>query len=1043
MVWEDLDKDGVMDAGETGIANVTVNLRAGGAVVDTTTTDDAGKYSFTITVPGDYVVEFEAPAGFTASPQDAGGDDALDSDADETTGSTASITVAAGSSNDTVDAGFFIPATVIGATVTPSNTPEPTATDVPATNTPEPTATDVPATNTPAPTATDVPATNTPAPTVTVEPTATPAGTGSIGNYVWKDENGNGLQDEPASAGQNGVTVILQDKDGNELATTVTADDANGNPGFYLFEGLALDSDYKVTFVAPDGYEFTQMDATTAIDLVGYTAVISVEPDPDNSAAPFAIKPLTGTITDAGAEVAQSLSLNAASFPTGKATKGATGANNLTVDFDGLEDLGPDYVYEGWLITTNGAVAAGRFSVDADGNHQTEFALDQADVDAASSYVLTIEPAVGDDPAPSAVHIVAGNFTGTMADLSINHPLALGTDFASADGSTFILAAPTDPTASYRNGIWFTGLNLPTLPNGWVYEGWVVGPDGPISTGTFTDPSAADSDGAGPFAGPEAAPDKPGADFVETATLIAGESDADSDANADMGGMSYVTRLDSAAPNQTQIDAGLVPVSAATATPTAAATNTPAPTATSTPGPTVTATSTPVATATGTKAPLGGSLGDYVWVDTNGNGIQDENDAGISGVTVNLWTDDDNDGTPDTQVDTTTTDTDGKYSFVSLVPGTRYIVQVVEPTTGYNGFSPADQGNDDAIDSDILDGKNYTAVIVLTDSGMNPTIDAGLLLPATATPTPTSTKQPLEKGSIGDTVWNDTDNDGIQEDGEPGLPNYTVQLLNTSGAVLETVTTGTDGSYLFDNLDAGDYVVRFVLNNATTEQFSPQDAGSDDAVDSDANATTGETATISLSSGEEITNVDAGIYVPPLGETLDPPTVEKAIVDEGQLVDTFVGMQGEAVTYRLTITNPNDKAISNVVLTDVLPDGVSYVTYASEDGTVSYAEGTNTVTFTVGDMAANGTAVISIGVRIDDDAAIGSKLRNIGTVTSNAGGTMSNEVVITVIPGEIPNTGDDFLSDANMKAILAGLMVMLIAGVAVSRLGLTALRKQH
>ena len=46
------------------------------------------------------------------------------------------------------------------------------------------------------------------------------------------------------------------------------------------------------------------------------------------------------------------------------------------------------------------------------------------------------------------------------------------------------------------------GLELPDLPDGWVYEGWVVADEGPITTGTFTALDAVDS--GNPFSGAEA-----------------------------------------------------------------------------------------------------------------------------------------------------------------------------------------------------------------------------------------------------------------------------------------------------------------------------------------------------------------------------------------------------------------------------------------------------------------------------------------------------------------------------------------------------------
>ena len=80
--------------------------------------------------------------------------------------------------------------------------------------------------------------------------------------------------------------------------------------------------------------------------------------------------------------------------------------------------------------------------------------------------------------------------------------------------------APLTPD-DYELGVWFLdpkagapSLDLPVLPDGWVYEGWVVGEDGPVTTGRFLDPSAADQDGGGAAAGPDGTPPYPGQDFV-------------------------------------------------------------------------------------------------------------------------------------------------------------------------------------------------------------------------------------------------------------------------------------------------------------------------------------------------------------------------------------------------------------------------------------------------------------------------------------------------------------------------------------------------
>ncbi len=91
------------------------------------------------------------------------------------------------------------------------------------------------------------------------------AGFGSIGNYVWNDANGDGLQNEPSSNGINGVTVQLYNATTNALvATTVTANSL-GNPGYYIFNNVAA-GDYYVKF--PTSYSGSGLTIANQADMV-------------------------------------------------------------------------------------------------------------------------------------------------------------------------------------------------------------------------------------------------------------------------------------------------------------------------------------------------------------------------------------------------------------------------------------------------------------------------------------------------------------------------------------------------------------------------------------------------------------------------------------------------------------------------------------------------------------------------------------------------------------------------------------------------------
>ena len=107
--WMDVGRDGIQDADEPALPGVTVTLTyedgsavtdASGNVVTAKTSDANGKYSFENLLPGGYKVSFQAPAGFEATTSEAGDDRAVDSN-----GASASVTLAQGQTDDTIDFG--------------------------------------------------------------------------------------------------------------------------------------------------------------------------------------------------------------------------------------------------------------------------------------------------------------------------------------------------------------------------------------------------------------------------------------------------------------------------------------------------------------------------------------------------------------------------------------------------------------------------------------------------------------------------------------------------------------------------------------------------------------------------------------------------------------------------------------------------------------------------------------------------------------------------------------------------------------------------
>ena len=229
-------------------------------------------------------------------------------------------------------------------------------------------------------------------------------------------------------------------------------------------------------------------------------------------------------------------------------------------------------------------------------------------------------------------------------------------------------------------------------------------------------------------------------------------------------------------------------------------------------------------------------LGDFVWLDENADGIQNDNEVGVAGVTVELLADLNNDGQIEiTEVlDTTTTDANGFYSFDGIIAD-NYQVQFTA-TEEFN-FTTANVGDDNS-DSDV-NSDGLTQTVILTSGENNLSLDAGLT--------------PL--ASLGDFVWHDLNADGIQDAGEAGIEGATLNLLDSSGNPVASTITGADGGYLFEGLTPGDYQVQFTA----TEEFNFTTANvGDDGLDSDADSN-GLTQTVTLTSGENNLSLDAGL----------------------------------------------------------------------------------------------------------------------------------------------------------------------------------------
>ncbi len=162
------------------------------------------------------------------------------------------------------------------------------------------------------------------------------------------------------------------------------------------------------------------------------------------------------------------------------------------------------------------------------------------------------------------------------------------------------------------------------------------------------------------------------------------------------------------------------------------------------------------------------SIGDTVFRDTDGDGIQDAGEPGIPGVIVRL-----------TGMGRSTferTDSSGNFLFERLAGGD-YVIDVRETSTALSGLV--------ATTPDPRDVTVGTGEAKLD-------VDFGFGTP----------------GAIGDTVFRDLNGDGDQDLGEPGIAGVTVELRDSTGTTLiDSDVTDGNGKYGFEDVPAGDYLV--------------------------------------------------------------------------------------------------------------------------------------------------------------------------------------------------------------------------------------------
>jgi uncharacterized repeat protein (TIGR01451 family) len=190
---------------------------------------------------------------------------------------------------------------------------------------------------------------------------------------------------------------------------------------------------------------------------------------------------------------------------------------------------------------------------------------------------------------------------------------------------------------------------------------------------------------------------------------------------------------------------------------------------------------------------------------------------------------------------------------------------------------------------------------------------------------------------LGDYVWWDQNHDGLQTTGEPGFAGVTVHLYNGSGTLVGTTTTDASGLYRFDHLSPGTAYTVCLDAPADSAAGGPlagfeltgANAGSDDAIDSDAALVNGAPCIAPATTGAAgsfVPTYDFGFWKPAaIGDRVWLDTNHNGIQDSGE-----IGVGGVGVTLRdstgATIARTGTDA-NGAYLFDRLPAGTYTVCF--------------------------------------------------------------------------------------------------------------------
>ncbi len=344
-----------------------------------------------------------------------------------------------------------------------------------------------------------------------------------------------------------------------------------------------------------------------------------------------------------------------------------------------------------------------------------------------------------------------------------------------------------------------------------------------------------------------------------------------------------------------------------------------------------------------------GAIGDRVWSDANGNGIQDPGEVGIGGVTLDVYSaggDGQCNTGDDAKLGSTTTAPGGSYLFGNLAAG-KYCVRVTDTAGKLTGLT---QTKAPAQPIDLASGQ----VFLDADFGYQ-----GLC------------------GEVGDFIFYDANRNGVY-DGPPqekGISGVTVSL-RMAGAdgifgtgddvTVATVTTDANGAYLFTGLANDSYHVVVTDVNGRLVGYTPTYG----APETNNNGQVSPFP-VTISGCTPIRYAD---FAYADGHLL-------TIVKTNNLPAGQPAEAGAELIWTLAYSVSGRGSAPNVVITDELPVQVDFVS-ASNGGT--YDSATRVVTWKLGNLEPGASGSVTLTVRVKKPLENNSYIFNTAVITDDA-----------------------------------------------------------